>query len=90
MEEFDNYSIPKIKAVSFQMQFTIAPQKEHEFAHYINLTSKLIERSYMQTYKLVEKWPLELIIRRYELATKHHGQLSPQVKWWYERKRGIK
>lgn len=62
----------------------------HSYEHYVNLTAKLIKRSYITTAKLVEKWPLEKIIRRYEQATKHCPEKStPEVHWWALRKREI-
>lgn len=59
---------------------------EHSYEHWVQLTSKLIKRSYISTAKLVEKWPLEKIIQRYELCTKHAGNFPGDVKWWWLRK----
>jgi hypothetical protein len=56
------------------------------YEHYVHLTSKLIGRSYMATHKLVEQWPVEKIIERYELCTKHAGTMPGDVKWWWLRK----
>lgn len=62
----------------------------HSYEHYVNLTAKLIKRSYIATAKLVERWPLEKIIRRYEQATKHCPEKSkPDIHWWAMRKREI-
>ena len=80
----------KAKTISFDYNFVIEEEKEHEFEHWVNKTSKLIERPYFQTFKLVEKWPMEQIIRMYELATKHCGNCPPNIKWWAERKRMVK
>lgn len=75
----------------------IAEQEVAEFEHYVHLTSKLIGRPYIQTAKLMEKWPLEKIIRRYEECTKHAGA-PPEGKteeqwramlWWSKRKREL-
>lgn len=68
-------------------RFSIAQQEEYEFEHYVNLTSKLINRTYFRTFKLVEKWPIEQIKRHYELCTKHCGDMPGDVKWWWLRKR---
>lgn len=74
-------------SAAFDMsRFKVAKQEQHEFEHYVDLTSKLIKRSYIQTFRLVEKWPLEKIIRRYELCTKHAGDMPGDVKWWWLRK----
>lgn len=90
MQEFDEYSLPQTKAISFDLsRFSVEKQTEHEFAHYVNLTAKLIKRPYFQTFKLVEQWPLELIIRRYNDCTKHAGTMPGDVKWWYLRKKNM-
>lgn len=87
MEEFDNYQILKTKKPALDIsRFTIKEQEEHEFAHWVNLTAKLINRPYFATFRLVEKWPVEKIIRRYELSTKHAGDMPEAVKWWWLRK----
>lgn len=57
-----------------------------EYEHYVQLTAKLIKRSYIATAKLVESWPTEKIIRRYEECTKHAGTMPGDVKWWWLRK----
>lgn len=67
------------------------------YEHYVHLTSKLLEPSllrmgvkkngiYIATHKLVEKWPLEKISRRYDECTKHAGTMPGDVKWWWLRK----
>lgn len=68
-------------------RFEVAKQEQHEFEHYIDLTAKLIKRPYFQTFKMLEKWPLEKIIRHYELCTKHAGDMPGDVKWWWLRKK---
>ncbi len=63
---------------------------EHSYEHWVNLTAKLIGRPYITTAKLVEKWPLEKIVRRYEQATKHCPVMSkPAIHWWALRKREL-
>lgn len=59
------------------------------YEHYIDVTSKLIKRSYIATHKLVKDWPLEKIIERYELCTKHAGTMPGDVKWWWLRKQEL-
>lgn len=85
MREFDN--IPQTKAIVFNRQFTIAEQEEFEYEHWVNKTAKLINRPYFQVHLMVTKWPLEKIIRHYNIATKHNGQIPEDIKWWSIRKR---
>ena len=40
------------------------------FKEYVTLTSNLINRPYMQTFRLVEDWQMHKIIRRYNDCTK--------------------
>ena len=90
MEEFEEYTIPKVKQIALNRLFVVQEEKpkeeEYEYEHYINLTSKLIKRPYLVTHKLVGKWPLEKIIRHYDLATKHNGKIPSEVYWWWKRK----
>lgn len=68
-----------------------------EYEHYVHLTAKLIKRSYIATAKLVEAWPTEKIIRRYEECTKHitsapEGKSLDEwrgIMWWTKRKREL-
>lgn len=63
---------------------------EHEYEHYVKLTSVLIKRSYMQTAKLVERWPLEKIKRRYwDCVKDSRSKIPPDVRWWSLRKREL-
>ncbi len=58
------------------------------FEKYVHLTSKLINRPYMQTFKLVEDWQTHKIIRRYNECTwDKTGRIRGDVLWWYLRKR---
>ena len=68
-------------------RFSVEEKQKHEFEHYVDLTSKLIKRSYIQTFRMVENWPLEKIIRHYELCTKHCEGMPGDVKWWWLRKK---
>jgi len=65
---------------------------DHQYEYWINKTSKLIKRSYIQTHKLVEaeKLSLEQIIDRFELSTKHNGNCPPDKCWWGKRKKEYK
>lgn len=89
------YTTPqKAKTITADMsRFKVAekPKEEVEkFEYWVNKTAKLIKRPYFQTFKMVEKWPIDKIIRHYELATKHSGDIPEDVKWWWERKRANK
>ncbi len=58
------------------------------FKEYVTLTSKLINRPYMQTFRLVEDWQMHKIIRRYNECTKDkRGDIPGDVLWWYLRKK---
>lgn len=72
-----------------RISFPVGELPEHSYEHGVQLTAKLIKRSYISTAKLVEKWPLDKIIRRYELCTKHAGTMPGDVKWWWLRKKEI-
>lgn len=72
--DLSNYQLP-IK--------TEASKHASEFAMYVDLTAKLIDRSYMQTFKLVDKWALHKIKRRYDEAK---ATSNPQKYWWGKRK----
>ena len=91
INNMDEYELPTIKKPTIDLnRFKVTKETEPEFAHWVNETAKLINRTYFQTFKLVEKWSLELIIRRYELCTKHAGGMSGDVKWWWLRKESLK
>mgnify|MGYP000959642527 CR=1 FL=1 len=57
------------------------------FAHWVRKTSELIGRPYMQTFKLVQDWPLHKIERRYREAMDCGPDIKPAVKWWWLRKK---
>lgn len=82
---------PKFKKIELDLsRFRVGGEPvTPEYENYIHLTAKLIKRSYIATAKLVEKWPLEKIIRRYEECTKHAGTMPGDVKWWWLRKKDI-
>jgi hypothetical protein len=88
MEEFDYTPSVKTKQVSLDMsRFTVAEQKEHEFQHWVDKTAKLIKRPYFQTFSMMKKWPLEKIVRNYELSTKHNGNIPSAIYWFWLRKK---
>lgn len=86
--DMENDTTPTFKRPNIDLaRFQVAPQKTPEYEHYINLTSKLIGRPYIATAGLVAKWPIDKIIRHYELCTKHAGTMPGDVKWWWLRKK---
>lgn len=87
MNNHTEHIVPKPKKPQVDMtRFQVAEQNQHEFEHWIDKTAKLINRPYYQTFTMVKKWPLEKIIRHYELSTKHAGDMPEDVKWWWLRK----
>lgn len=83
MKEWGQKNISSMMDMS---RFSVAEQEKHKFEHYVQLTSELIDRKYFATFKLVESWPIDKIIRRYEECTKHAGTMPGNVKWWWLRK----
>lgn len=84
---------PRFKKPSYDFgRFKIAKLEKGEvtdYELYVNLTAKLLHRSYIATAKLVSGWPLTKIIERYELCTKHAGTMPGDVKWWWLRKKDL-
>ena len=61
----------------------IEEARDHSlFARYCRLTSELIERPYIVTAKLIEKWPQHKIESMYKTAL---SSKNPAVKWWWLR-----
>jgi len=62
------------------------PNFPYEF--WVNKTAKLLNRPYIGIHKIItqEGLKLEGIIRRYETAVKHSGDMPPDVYWWWRRK----
>lgn len=57
------------------------------FEEWVDKTAKLIGRSYIQTFKLVQDWPEHKIERRFKEAMDCGPDITPAVKWWWLRKR---
>jgi len=58
-----------MKQISFGKEYKVEKSQDpSEFAHYVRLTSEMIERPYMVTFKMVEQWQEHKIIRRYNEA----------------------
>lgn len=72
---------------AFSMERFSVEKTPHTYEYWVNLTAKLINRPYFQTHKLVEDWPLDTIIQRYEYVTKHSGNIKPDILWWSLRKK---
>ncbi|MGX7894422.1 hypothetical protein [Tsuneonella sp. HG222] len=90
METEPTPQFTKISAALDFSRFQVAkPEKREptEREHYTQLTAKLIGRSFMAAATLMGDWPLEKIIRHYELCTKHCGDMPGDVKWWWLRKK---
>lgn len=80
-----------MKSISFdhikrRIEQPPAQLPEHSYEFWVGETAKLIKRPYIATHKLVEGWPLSKIIERYQLSTKHAGEMPGDVKWWWLRK----
>ena len=68
---------------------THTEESKHDspYAYWVDLTAKLIGRSYIQTHGLVKTWPLHKIERRYKEAMNCNRELTTPVKrWWSLRK----
>jgi hypothetical protein len=57
------------------------------FEEWVDKTAKLIGRSYIQTFKLVQDWPEHKIERRYKEAMACSPLTKPAIRWWSLRKR---
>ena len=60
---------------------------QSNFEEWVHKTAKLIGRSYIQTFKLVQDWPEHKIERRYKEAMDCGPDITPAIKWWWLRKR---
>jgi len=70
-------------------KFEITNKQSEEYGDYVKLTATLINRKYPQVHQMFtrERWTLEEIKRFYQNATKHNGNVEPEVAWWANRKR---
>ena len=85
----ENQEIGELKSIcDLVKNFEPQPDQVPIFEEYINLTSKLINRPYMQTFRMVRDWQMHKIIRRYDECTKDKkGDIPGDVLWWYLRKK---
>lgn len=70
-----------------QMKVTNSPSEE--YGEWVKRTAKLLKRPYFQIHKIFEKeeWTQEEIVRYYNNATKHNGDIPSAVYWWWQRKK---
>ena len=70
-------------------KFTVEESKSELYGDAVKETATLLARPYHQMHVMFtrEKWTLEEIKRHYQNATKHNGNVTPQVAWWAARKR---
>lgn len=78
-----------MKKADFQKRFSIDEKARPlpVFEEYVEKTAKLINRPYIQTFKMVEDWQLHKIIRRYKECISYSGAIPKDVLWWSLRKR---
>ena len=76
-------NIFKERAIFEKISSRKVSKDETEFSYYVRLTSELIQRPYMQTFKMVQDWQLHKIKRRYDEAK---AAANPQKYWWGKRK----
>lgn len=78
-----------MKQVSFNKEFSVE-RSGTEYRDLIHNTSKLIGRSYVVTFKLVEKFEPSQVLFLYENCVanwRKKGFNSPAMMWWTERKK---
>ena len=79
----------KMKKADFQKRLSIDEKARPlpVFEEYVEKTARLINRPYIQTFKMVEDWQLHKIIRRYKECISYSGAIPKDVLWWSLRKR---
>ena len=78
-----------MKKADFQKRFSIDENARPlpVFEEYVEKTAELINRPYIQTFKMVEDWQLHKIIRRYKECISYSGAIPKDILWWSLRKR---
>ena len=78
-----------MKKADFQKKFLIDEEARSipVFEEYVEKTAKLINRPYIQTFKMVEDWQLHKIVRRYKECVAYKGAIPKNVLWWSLRKK---
>jgi len=88
-----------MKTLSMDMsRFTVKEKQDTEqYEHYINKTAILLfggdsqgrpkKGTYISVHRMVQRWSIEKIIRHYNLALKHSGDMKPNIYWWWLRKK---
>lgn len=78
-----------MKQLQIKREFTVEKQG-NDYGDLIKKTSKLIERPYMVTFKLVEKLEPSQVLFLYENSVANWRKKnfsSPSFMWWTERKK---
>ena len=79
-----------MKQIEFSNKiFTVVEgSKSEEYADYVSLTAKLLNKPYMTVHRIFEReqWPLEKIKTRYHECSKLEGKWK-QIMWWSKRKK---
>lgn len=73
----------------FERKFTIE-KNNTVYGDYVKKTAELIDRPYMITFRMVEKWEPATMINLYEECIEKwnsRGYKSPAMMWWTERKK---
>lgn len=70
-------------------KFTVTGAQSEEYGDIVKQTCVLLKREYFQMHQLFtrERWSLPEIRDAYHNAVKHHGNVTPSVAWWANRKR---
>ena len=69
--------------------FEVTQTKSERYGEAVKKTAALLKRPYLQMHNIFtkEKWGVEEIERAYQNATKHCGNVRPEIAWWAGRKR---
>lgn len=76
-----------MQKISFTKEYTVEgeqPRDPSHFAHLVRKTSELIKRPYMQTFKMIEDWPMWKIESRLKACK---GVENPARLWFGLRKK---
>jgi len=79
-----------MKKITFTAVQKEKPLQQELYAEYVKKTSLLINRPYIVTFKMVEKWEPGKMAHLYDECIskwRSKGFKSPSMMWWTERKR---
>ena len=70
-------------------EFKVTGAESEEYGDLVKETRGLIRRSYAQVHQMFtrERWTISEIRDALNNAKKHHGNVTPEVAWWANRKR---